>query len=302
MISSMFPNPLDALVRRALDAIDAGDVATLERLLVEHPELVHKRLTRPGKWLKDQMGGKVPPVMKDPYLLWFVSEDIPRKGTLPANIVDVTRAIIDAAKRERVASLEEQVQFTLRLVAWSGVAAQCGVQVPLIDLLIEAGATAGSEADNALVNGHLEAAAHLIDRGGILSLGTALCLDRWGDIPRLFSAADEKERRFAFVLAALNGKAESLGRMIALGADVNAPSRNLYAHGTPLHHAVCSGSSEAVQVLVEAGAGVNTRDTAWKGTPLGWAHHYIEETKDTERRQRYETVARYLVEQGARDD
>jgi len=28
---------------------------------------------------------------------------------------------------------------------------------------------------------------------------------------------------------------------------------DVYAHGTPLHHAVSSGSLEAVQVLVEAG-------------------------------------------------
>src|SRR5262245_35046754 len=127
----MFASRLDDLFHRAIDAIDAGDVAALERLLRGHPELVHKRLTWPGKWLKDQMGGSVPRVMKNPYLLWFVSEDIPRARTLPSNIVELTRVIIDAAKRERVASLQEQLQFTLRLVAWSGVAAGCGVQIPL---------------------------------------------------------------------------------------------------------------------------------------------------------------------------
>jgi ankyrin repeat protein len=118
----------------------------------------------------------------------------------------------------------------------------------------------------------------------------------------LYAAADGKERRKAFVLAALNGKAESLRRMIALGAGVNTPSENLYAHGTPLHHAVCSGSLEAVQVLVDAGAGVNTRDTAWKGTPLGWANHYIEEAQDAVRRGRYQTIADYLSGHGGRDD
>lgn len=293
---------LDGLFHQALDAIDAGDVPALERLLREHPELVHKRLTRPGKWLKDQMGGSIPPVMKHPYLLWFISEDIPRARTFPANIVDLARVIIHAAQREQVTSLQEQLQFTLRLVAWSGVAATCGVQMPLIDLLIDEGARPAGEADNALVNGHQAAADHLIRRGGTLSLGAALSLDRWDDIPRLYAAADEGERKFAFVLAALNGKAESLRRMIALGADVNAPSRNLYAHGTPLHHAVCSGSPEAVQVLAEAGAGINTRDTAWNGSPLGWANHYIEESaQDDERRRRYEAIAEYLTSKGGRD-
>ncbi|HEX5069404.1 MAG TPA: hypothetical protein VFV78_04245 [Vicinamibacterales bacterium] len=63
----MFSNRLDGLFHQALDAIDAGDVAALERVLRDHPELVQKRLTRSGKWLKDQMGGSIPRVMKDPY-------------------------------------------------------------------------------------------------------------------------------------------------------------------------------------------------------------------------------------------
>jgi hypothetical protein len=57
-----------------------------------------------------------------------------------------------------------------------------------------------------------------------------------------------------------------------------------------------------VRVLVEAGAGVNTRDTAWKGTPLGWAHHYIDEAKDDEGRRRYQAIAEFLVQQGGYDD
>ena len=53
-----------------------------------------------------------------------------------------------------------------------------------------------------------------------MSLGTALCLDRWDEVPDLYAAANKRQRRMSFVLAALNGKAESLRRMIALGADV----------------------------------------------------------------------------------
>jgi len=291
----MLANRLDGLFHQALDAIDAGDLAALERLLRDHPELVKKRLTRPGQWLKDQMGGKVPRVMKAPYLLWFISEDVPRARTLSPAIVDAARAIIDAAKRERVGSLQEQLDTTLRLVAWSGVAAKCGVQLPLLDLLIDSGAKFAGEADNALVNGHFAAAEHLIGRGATLSLGTAACLDRWDDLPRLFAAADHKERQFAFVLAALNGKAESLRRMIALGADVNARSKDLYGHGTPLHHAVCSGSIDAVRALVEAGADARAADRAWNGTPAGWAHHYIEEAKTADDRTRYQAIADYLI-------
>src|SRR5262245_10332524 len=107
MINLVFPNRLDDLFHQAVDAIDAGDVATLERLLREQPALVRKRLTRPGKWLREQIGGPLRGFFKHPYLLWFVSEDAVRRGTLPANIVDITHAIIQAAKRERVESLQE---------------------------------------------------------------------------------------------------------------------------------------------------------------------------------------------------
>ena len=301
MMFGMVGSRLDDLFRQAVDAIDAGDLPALEGLLRDHPDLVRRRLTRPGKWLAEQTGGSVPGLLRRPYLLWFIAEDPVRRGTLPDNIVSIARAIVEAAKREGGKTLQAQLDYTLRLVAWSGVAADRGVQLPLLDVLIDAGARP-DEANNALVNGHLAAAEHLIRRGGALSLGAALCLDRWDDVPRLFAAASEKQRRMAFVLAALNGKAESLRRMIALGANVNTPSADLYAHGTPLHHAVCSGSLAAVQVLIEAGADVNTRDTAWRGTPLGWAHHYVEESKDVDRRRRYDAIAEYLAARGGRDD
>lgn len=48
---------LDPLVHQAVAAIDAGDVAALERLLAEHPRLLRERLDAPGAWLRDQVGG-----------------------------------------------------------------------------------------------------------------------------------------------------------------------------------------------------------------------------------------------------
>jgi len=48
---------LDSSFREAVSAIDAGDVAELERLLTAHPELARERLTSPGAWLRDKVGG-----------------------------------------------------------------------------------------------------------------------------------------------------------------------------------------------------------------------------------------------------
>ena len=49
-------NNLDVLFQEAVAALDAGDVATLARLLSAYPRLVSERLTSPGDWLRDQVG------------------------------------------------------------------------------------------------------------------------------------------------------------------------------------------------------------------------------------------------------
>jgi len=174
------------------------------------------------------------------------------------------------------------------------IARQCDVQIALIDALVEGGATVGGNANNALVNGNFAAAEHLVERGGILTLAAALILERWDDVDRIVATTDTQEKQFSFVLSALNGKADALRRMLRAGVDVNAPSAGLYSHGTPLHHAVSSGSLEAVQVLVDAGADVNAKDTAWGGTPLGWALYYLGEAKGNDSLKQYPEIATYL--------
>jgi hypothetical protein len=288
------PESLDRLFREAVSAIDAGDVATLERLLAEHPRLVRDRLDSPGAWLRDKVGGAVEGFFRQPYLLWFVAEDPVRSGKLPTNIAPVTRAIIQAAKREGVASLQEQLDYALRLVAWSGVARECEVQIDLIDVLVDAGAAPDGVPDNALVNGHLAAAEHLVQRGARLTLATALCLGRWDDVTRLAETATARDKQIGLVLAALNGKAEALARLIELGVDLNAYSTDIYEHATALHHAVWSGSLDAVKVLVEAGAERGTRDKAHQSTPLGWAEYGAKGSD--ERAKRYAAIAAYLRE------
>lgn len=293
------PDLQDTLFREAVSAIDAGDGAVLERLIEEHPGLARDRLEAPGAWLRDRVGKALDGFFARPYLLWFVAEDPVRNGRLPRNIAAVARVIIDAARRQGAGSFQEQLDYALTLVSWSWIARDCGVQIDLIDALIDAGASPAGNPDNALVNHNIEAARRLVARGAPLTLATALCLERWKDADDLTPAAGAGERQFAFVLAALNGGAEALRRMIRAGIDINGPSQNLYSHGTPLHHAVCSGSLDAVRVLVEAGADQRAKDTAWEGTPLGWAEHYIEEHRGDARGGKYSAIADYLRRQTA---
>ena len=244
----------------AISAIDAGDIARLEELLRQHPSLACERRETPADGF-----------FARPYLLWFVAEDPVRNGKLPANIADVAKVIIRAAEKECADRLKEQLDYALMLVSWSWIARECGVQIALLDALVDAGASPDAGPNNALVNGNVEAAAHLIERGAPFSLAAALCLGRWDEAARLGAAATSAQKQFALTLNALRGNAEGVRRLLAMGVDINAVSPELYSHATPLHHAVSSRSLETVKVLVEAGARRDAVDTAHSGTPLGWA-------------------------------
>jgi len=169
------------------------------------------------------------------------------------------------------------------------------VQIALIDVLVDAGAVPGRTADDALVNHHFAAAAHLVARGGTLTLATALGLERWDDARRLIPGTNPREKQFAFILTALNGRAEGLRLMLDAGIELNGVSQGLYSHAPAVHHAVWSGSLEAVKVLVEAGADLDRKDSIYDGTPLDWAEYAMrEQGKSPEQVQRYRDIVAYL--------
>ena len=284
---------LDLLFQQAVAAIDRGDAVALKQLLGRHPKLARERLPAPGAWLRDQVGAALDDFFRAPYLLWFVAEDPPRRGRLPANIADLARLIIDAM-RQNGDDVREPIDYALRLVSWSWIARESNVQIQLIDVLLDAGADPRGNPENALVNGNVTAAEHLVERGAELTLPTALCLGRWDDVARLAPASNQTVRQFALVLASLNGRAEAVAQLLSLGVAVNEPSSELYAHGTPLHHAVSSGSLATVKVLVAAGASVDREDALYHATPVGWAEYYEEQHAGSARAQGFSAIAAYL--------
>lgn len=259
MNESEIPDPLFG---EAVSAIDTGDVGALERLLAAHPDLVRNRL--------DYGEG----YFRQPYLLWFVAENPIRKGTLPRNIAEVTRAILAAAERQRVDSLREQLDYALGLVCSGRVTRECGVQPELIDVLSDAGADPDGALVPALAHRELAAAERLLERGARLTLLAAVCTGRTDDVTRLLREASADDRQAALAGAALYGQADILALLIDLGVDLQAYSPpGFHPHGTALHHAVDSGSLGAVRVLVEAGTDLRTKDRLYQGTPLDWADH-----------------------------
>jgi peptide-methionine (S)-S-oxide reductase len=256
------PDLLEPRFREAVDAIDSGNADGLESLLTARPELVRDRLD----------GGEG--YFRRPYLLWFVAENPVRNGRLPPNIAEVTRVILRAARQGRVESLQEQIDYALALVCSGRVPRECGVQRELIDALDDAGADLNGALAPALAHREVAAAERLLERGAALSLTAAVCLRRTDAVARLAPAAGAGERQEALAAAALYGNAGALASLIGLGADVNAYSPpGFHPHGTALHHAVDSGSLDAVRTLVEAGANRGARDRVHEATPLGWAEY-----------------------------
>ena len=291
---------LDVLFREAVASIDAGDVASLERLLQQHPELVRDRLTEPGDWVRSQIGPALDGFFRDPYLLWFVTEDAVRTGQLSASVGPIARTIIEAARRDPVSGLQHQLDSTFHFAVCSPIGRDDGRQLELLDVLIDAGASTEGGPVQAFICYNEAAARHLVNRGSRLTLPAALCLSLWDDVARLAPRATAEEKQMALGLAALNGKAEALSRLLPLGVDLDAFTSGFYSHATPLHHAVWSGSLAAVKVLVEAGARLNTRDKAEDATPLGWAEYAITLPAARTQGKQFPEIAAYLRERGAR--
>jgi len=253
----------DPLWRDAVAALDAGDLARLEALLDEHPGLARDRLEAfEGYFAR-------------PYLLWFVAENPIRNRRLPANVAEVTRALLAAA--QRAGTRAAQVGGALGLVASGCVPREQGVQLELIDVLAAAATRADLDAamEAALPHRELAAAERLLERGATLTLAAAASTGRLDDVDRLGPAADRAERHKALMCAAVNAQPEAIRRLVLLGVDLDAyGAPGYHAHSTALHQAVNFGGLTTVQVLVEAGARLDVRDTGFDGTPLGWARHF----------------------------
>lgn len=88
------------LFRQGLHAVDSGDENRLRQMLLAHPELATESLRSPGKWLTDQIGNALKTFFKDPYLLWFVSEDAVRNNSLPSNIASIAKSLLIRRKNK----------------------------------------------------------------------------------------------------------------------------------------------------------------------------------------------------------
>ncbi len=283
----------------AVDAIAGGDPEALKRLLRENPELVRMRSTREHRST----------------LLHYVSangvEDFRQKT--PKNIVEIAKLLLDAGADVNAESEAYGGRSTtLGLTATSCHPEAAGVQLPLMDLLIERGAIIdgpdrGSAVNGCLHNGRGEAAEFFANRGARLDLEAAAGVGRldvvksfFDDGGRLKAEATEQQLRDGFTWACEFGRTSVVEFLLAHGMEVNA---KLKGGESGLHWAAYGGHADTTRLLLARRAEVDAVDGKYGETPLGWALYESGNLAPGERERRgyYETVA-LLVRAGARVD
>jgi ankyrin repeat protein len=260
----------------AVEAVVTGDLAALEGALRRNRTLVHAR--------SDRVCCFDPPVHRATLLHYVAANGVEAfRQKTPANAVEIARALLTAgAEVDALADMYGTECTTMSMLVSSSHPAEAGLQVPLLELLLDFGAALegrgtqkwGTPLFTALTFGMSDAAEALAKRGAQIELSTAAGLGRIDDTARMLPSADADERQRALSLAAQHGHAEIVRLLLDAGElpDRYNPESN-HPHCTPLHQAVLGGHEEAVRLLVQRGARLDIRDTIWDGTPLGWALH-----------------------------
>ncbi|MBI3491766.1 MAG: ankyrin repeat domain-containing protein [Acidobacteria bacterium] len=261
----------------AVEAVINGDVATLGSRLGENPELVRARSTRVTHF--------DPPAHRATLLHYVAANGVEgyRQRT-PTNAVAVAKMLLEAgAEVDALADLYGGRHTTMSMLVSSCHPANAGVQVALVDTLLDFGAAIEGHGSGewtsplmtALAFGYGKAAEALVRRGArVENIAAAAGLGRLADARQLLTTANREDRHRALALAAQHGHVEILRVLLDAGEDPNRynPKGN-HGHSTPLHQAAGSGHDMVVQLLVERGARLDIKDTIFQGTPLGWAEY-----------------------------
>ncbi|HEX4793822.1 MAG TPA: ankyrin repeat domain-containing protein [Humisphaera sp.] len=252
----------------AVDAIVGGDLAGLATLLKKKPALVRERSTREHRST----------------LLHYVSangvEDYRQKT--PANIVQITKLLLDAGADVNAESdAYGGRSTTLGLTATSYHPEAAGVQLELLQVLINAGATidppdGGSAVNGCLRNGRGNAAEFLAARGAKLDLEGAAGIGRIDAVKQFFAAdgslkppATAAQLYAGLAWACEFGRTEVVEFLLQTGMPLD-PSL-MRGKQTGLHWAAYYGHADIIQLLLDRGAPVDVIDDHHRGAPLEWA-------------------------------
>ena len=251
----------DRAFRAAVAAIRRGDVAGLARLLDSDPRLLRERIVEPECYRE---AGR-PQYFRDPRLFWFIANNPTLMKRMPDNIVEVAEVMI--ARGVDKADMD----YALELVMTSAPARKQGLQIPLVELLLRAGATATTQAI-AMTLGHRELAPilALLQAGHEMTAPIAAALGRTDRLAELLPTASADDVQTALGMAVINGQTDAARLALDAGADPNG-FLPVHTHSLPLHQTVVDENQELMELLVARGARTDIADKLWNATPLGWA-------------------------------
>jgi ankyrin repeat protein len=276
----------------AVEAVVDGDLDALTGLLAADPALLHARSARVTHF--------DPPIHRATLLHYVAANGVEgHRQRTPANAVEVARTLLNAgAVPDALADMYGSRCTTMSMLVSSDHPARAGVQVALVDTLVDFGASVEPQGEGswtsplltALTFGFRDAAEALVRRGArVDTVATAAGLNRPADVDRLLPQAAAQDRHRALSLAAQLGHAGVVRTLLDAGEDPNRYNPKAgHTHTTPLHQAAWNGHVDVVRAFVERGARLDIRDAIYQGTPLGWAVHG-----------KQDEVAAYLRSRGA---
>jgi ankyrin repeat protein len=283
---------------RAADAIANGDAGALARLLSESPSLIRSRSAR---------------VHRGTLLHYVGANGVENyRQKTPRNAIEILKILLRArAEVDAVADMYHR-DTTLGLVATSIFPERAGVQMELMQTLLDAGASidapgGGSIVNACLANGRGEAADFLAKRGASLDLEGAAGVGRLDIVEGFFnpdrslrSGATKEQMNSGFSWACEYGRTDVVDFLLKMGMQVDA---RLRPHGqTGLHWAAYGAHPAIVKLLLERKASVEAKSERFTGTPLDWALFAWPQSVPATDRGRYCEVVTLLIDAGAKLD
>lgn len=276
----------------AADAIVSGNLELLQAMVRELPTLVQERSTR----------------SHNSTLLHYVSANGVEnyRQITPPNIVEITRFLLDSgADVNAESNAYGGGSTTLGLTATSAHPRLAGVQLAMIDLLLDRGAIvgvmdrSGGTIHDCVANGCPEAALHLVQRCAKPdTLYGSASLGQLDVVQQQFPHATIQERGSALLVAAQCDHATVVEFMLNNGVD----AATFDDGATALHWACANGNLSLMETMLAHGAPLEMENefggTVLDGT-LWFAYHALPADFAT---RNFPAVIDRLIAAGARTD